>query len=47
MDSFPEQRVAIKPPPQTFFWLVTQSSQTNDLRGAGTRGEPKNVCVEG
>ena len=47
MDLLPEQWLAIKPSLQTFFWLVTQSSPTNDVRRAGTRDEPKNVCVGG
>ena len=47
MDSFSEQWLAIKPSLQTFFWLVTQSSPTNNVRGAGTRDEPTNVFVEG
>ena len=46
-DSLPEHWLAIKPPLQTFFWLVTQSSPTNDVRRAVTRDEPKNVCVGG
>ena len=47
MDLPPEQCLAIRPPLQTFFWLVTQSSPTNNVRGAGTRDEPTNVFVEG
>ena len=47
MDLPPEQCLSIRPPLQTFFWLVTQSSPTNDVRNAGTREEPKNVCVGG
>ena len=47
MDSFSEQWLAIKPSLRTFFWLVTQPSPTNNVRGAGTRDEPKNVFVGG
>ena len=47
MDSFSEQWLAIKPSLQTFFWLVIQPSPTNNVRGAGTRDEPKNVFVGG
>ena len=46
MDSFSEQCLAIKPPLETFFLLVTQCSP-NDVRSAGTRDEPKNVCGGG